>query len=264
MSKLSYIITGQGITAVVDGETMTITSDNPSYGQVLGAIKNGEEPWRIAELFRAALAVKRYMQGAVEVDELLGEVTYNGEPVHNVVVDRILQFMSDGLPVDPLIKFLENLMLNPSARSRAQGYKFLEHKSLPITEDGCFLGYKSVTADFRDHHTGEYDNSVGAKPKMDRGGVDDDFRVACGTGFHIGSLEYGTTFAGAPRVVVCKVNPKDIVSVPEDSECQKLRCCEYEVVAIYQGAINRPLVTADAPYSESFPWDNEDDDDFPF
>ena len=57
MSQLSYIITGTGITAVIDGETMTITRDNPSYGQVLDAIKEGDEPWRIAELFRAANAI---------------------------------------------------------------------------------------------------------------------------------------------------------------------------------------------------------------
>ena len=248
MSKLSYIITGQGITAVVDGETMTITSDNPSYSQVLDAIKIGEEPWRIAELFRAANAVKRYLKGVVEVDELLGEVTYNGEALNNVVVDRILQFMSDGLPVDPLIKFLENLMLNPSRRSIQELYKFLEHKSLPITEDGCFLAYKGVTSDYLDYHTGKYSNTIGSVNKMPRGTVDDDFRVACGTGFHVGSLEYATTFGGDNTVVVCKVNPKDVVAVPEDSSCQKCRTAEYEVVDLFQGAINRPLVDAASPY----------------
>jgi len=249
MSKLSYIITGQGITAVVDGETMTITSDNPSYGQVLDAIKDGEEPYRIAELFRAANAVKRYLQGVVEVDELMGEVTYNGEPVANVIVDRILQFMSDGLPVNPLIKFLENLMLNPSRRSIQELYKFLEHKSLPITDDGCFLAYKGVDDNFKDYHTGKYSNTVGSINKMPRGTVDDDFRVSCGTGFHVGSLEYATTFGNGNTVVVCKVNPKDVVAVPEDSSCQKCRTAEYEVVDLFQGAINRPLVNSASPYS---------------
>lgn len=260
MSKLSYIITGQGITAVVDGETMTITSDNPSYGQVLDAIKRGEEPWRIAELFRAANAVKRYLKGVVEVDELLGEVTYNGETIANVVVDRILQFMSDGLPVDPLIKFLENLMLNPSRRSIQELYKFLEYKALPITDDGCFIAYKGVTSEYLDYHTGKVSNRVGAVNEMARGNVDDDFRVHCGTGYHVGSLDYAKSFGGDQTVVVCKVNPKDVVSVPEDCSCQKLRTAKYEVVDLFQGEIERPLVKAASPYGD-LSFDNSGEDD---
>lgn len=250
MSKLSYIIQpGKGITAVIDGETMTITSDNPSYSQVLDAISDREDPSIIADLFRAANAIKRYLGGnanGVEVDVDAGEVTYKGEPVHNIVVDRILDFMSNGLPVEPLIKFLENLLQNPSRRSIQELYKFLEHKSLPITDDGCFIAYKGVTSDYLDVHSRKFSNRVGAVNEMLRSGVEDDFRVHCGTGFHVGSLEYATSFGS--ETVVAKVNPKDVVSVPEDCQCQKLRTAKYEVVALFQGAIDRPLVEAASPY----------------
>lgn len=246
MSKLSYIITGNGITAVVDGETMTITSDNPSYGQVLDAIKADEHPLRIAELFRAANAIKRYLLGKVEINESEGVITYQGEEINNVVVDRILQFMSEGLPVDPLIKFLEKLMLNPSRRAVQELYKFLEHKSLPLTEDGCFLAYKGVNNDYKDVHSGKFDNRVGAVNEMTRNLVCDDARVACSNGFHVGSLEYATSFG--PVTVVCKVDPADVVSVPLDSGCQKLRTAKYEVVDEYRGAITQALVNSARPY----------------
>jgi hypothetical protein len=251
MSKLSYIITATGITAVIDGETMTVTSDNPSYGQVLDAIKEGAEPSEIAELFRAAIAIKRYFRGTggIEVDEYLGEITYRGEVIHNVVVDRILQFMADDLPVDPLIKFLERLLANPSRRSVEELYTFLEHKALPITEDGCFIAYKGVTDEYLDKHTRTFDNSVGAINSMPRNQVDDDFRVGCSKGFHAGSLEYATGFSST--VVVVKCDPANVVSVPEDCDCQKVRLCSYEVVDKFQGAITRPLVNASAPYADA-------------
>lgn len=246
MSKLSYIITGNGITAVIDGETMTITSDNPSYLQVLGAIKNDEAPQRIAELFRAANAIKRYLLGKVEINESEGVITYAGEEIDNVVVDRILQFMSEGLPVNPLIKFLEKLMANPSRRAVQELYKFLEHKSLPLTEDGDFLAYKGVNSDYKDMHSGTFDNRVGSRHEMQRNLVCDDARMACSNGFHVGSLEYATHFG--PVTVVCKVNPADVVSVPLDSDCQKLRTAKYEVVDEFRGAITAPLVNSAAPY----------------
>ena len=39
------------------------------------------------------------------------------------------------------------------------------------------------------------------------------------------------------RVVIVKVNPKDVVSVPTDCECQKVRTCEYQVIADYEGPL---------------------------
>jgi hypothetical protein len=252
MSKLSYIVTGTGITAVVDGETMTITSDNPSYGQVLDAIKARESASVIADLFRTANAIKRYLTQvpgtAVEVDEDAGEVTYAGEIVHNVVVDRILDFMSQQLPVEPLVRFLDRLMANPSRRSIKELYKFLEYKALPITDDGCFLAYKGVTDEFKDCHTRTFDNSVGAENSMPRSHVDDDFRVHCSKGFHAGSLDYAKGFG--PTTVVVKIDPADVVSVPEDCQCQKVRVCRYKVVDVFQGEITSPLVNSANPYGE--------------
>lgn len=256
MRNIAYIANDNGITAVINGETMTITSDNPTFGQVLEALKDTSVPAEVvAGLFRTANAVKRYLKGKVSIDEGSSTVTYEGEELDNVIVDRILQFMSDGLPVDPLIALLERLMANPSRRAIQELYKFLEHKSMPITEDGCFLAYKGVNEHYMDMHTGTFDNSVGTVNEMPRSKVDDDFRVGCSYGFHVGSLEYATGFG--PVTVIVKVDPADVVSVPEDCGCQKLRTAKYEVIAEYQGAINAPLVNTAAPYT-AFDFDDLD------
>src|SRR5205823_903048 len=97
----------------------------------------------------------------------------------NVVVDRIFQFIEQGLPYKPLLAFLKRLQANPSRRSVEELYKFLEHKALPITEDGFFLGYKGVTDEYRDVHTRKFDNRVGKTNEMPRNAVDDNFLNHC-------------------------------------------------------------------------------------
>jgi hypothetical protein len=254
---IPYIKTDTGLTAILGGQVYTITEDNPSYTQVLDAIAQNEPESVIEELFNAALAINRFMEGNVQVEG--GSVTYKGEPVNNVVADRILEFMTNGLPYEPLVKFLDRLLANPSKRAVEELYAFLQHKNLPITEDGYFLAYKGVRDDYLDVHSGRFSNRPGDVHEMQRNLVDDDARQACSNGFHVGSLEYATTFG--PRTVIVKVDPADVVSVPYDSQCQKCRVAKYEVVTDFKGALERPLHDASAPYSGSSRWDDEDEVD---
>jgi hypothetical protein len=244
---LSYIATPGGITAVIRGEAFTVTSDNPVYNQVLDALRNNEPDYRVEELFRTANAIKRFSKGNIEVVND-SELRYKGEVVHNVVVDRILKFMTEGLPVEPLIAFLNRLLENPSRRSIEELYTFLEHQNLPITPEGKFLAYKGVTEELKDVHSGKFDNSVGQTHSMPRSKVDDDFRKGCSFGFHVGTIEYASSWG--PRVMLVEVDPADVVSVPSDCSCQKLRTAKYSVVAEAQGALTRPLHSASNPYEE--------------
>jgi hypothetical protein len=66
-----------------------------------------------------------------------------------------------------------------------------------------------------------------------------------------GSLESGD------RIVIVKINPKDVVSVPSDCNYEKLRTCRYEVVGEYEGELLKPLYKAD--FSQD---DYEDDDEY--
>jgi hypothetical protein len=116
-----------------------------------------------------------------------------------------------------------------------QLWDFLQNKGIPLTEDGCFLAYKSVRQDFKDHHSGQFDNSPGKVHEMPRNQISDDPRVECHEGFHVGALEYAkNTWSGA-RLVVCKVDPENVVSVPHDHNSQKMRVCKYEVTGHHNG-----------------------------
>jgi hypothetical protein len=249
MTTISYInIPGIGITAVIAGKAYCITSDNSSFREVERAIAAGHDDEYIVELFNAANAVKRYMRGEVQVSECGSVLYYGGKEIHGTIADRILAFMRADLPVGPLIAFLKRLKANVSSRSIEELYKFLEKQFLPITEDGCFLGYKAIRGDWTDKYTGQVWNGVGANPKLARAAVDDDARHDCSFGYHVGSLEYATGFASCgDKVVIVKVDPADVVSVPY-SDANKLRTTSYTVVCEYAGALGSEFACGADPY----------------
>jgi hypothetical protein len=200
-------------------------------------------------------AVATFSDGLVEIKN--GQVTYEGEVVHGSISKRILEFMSKGLPFQPLVNFLNNLMENPSMQSQTELYDFLEHQYLPITEDGHFLAYKAVRSDYMDKYAGKFRNKVGDVCEMRRAKVDDNRGVGCSQGLHAGALNYVAGYGSVDsgdKIVIVKINPKDVVSVPNDCNCEKLRTCRYEVVGEYQGELLKPLYKAE--FSED---DYEDD-----
>jgi hypothetical protein len=170
--------------------------------------------------------------------------------------------MEEGLPSTPYIRFLENLMQNPSSRSRSQLYRFLEHQGLPITEDGCFLAYKGVDENYYDKHTGNISNRIGQRVTMERNRISDDPSIGCHTGLHVGSERYAVDFGD--RTVICKINPRDVVSVPLDCECQKMRVCAYEVTADYAGTMRKTFSNSTDGIGSSFDdydWQYEKEDE---
>ena len=64
---------------------------------------------------------------------------------------------------------------------------------------------------------------------MPRQAVDDNPNNTCSHGLHVCSYEYLKNFTGE-RLVVCKVNPRDVVSIPTDYNHTKMRVCRYEVI----------------------------------
>jgi len=164
------------------------------------------------------------------------------------------------LPYKPLVKFLGKLMDNPSRRSVDELYTFLEHKNMPITAEGNFLAYKGVNNDFTDNYSGKFDNSVGQVLKMRRNGVCDDANLGCSSGFHAGSYDYAKGYAsGGGNLMVVEINPADVVSVPHDCECQKLRTSEYKVVGHYETIEAPPIDDGDESYVQ---WDDSYENEY--
>lgn len=222
-----FIIQGSNLTVVIDGTPHTISNTHVTFEKVKEAIKAGD--WeKVKDIIEPKKVVLNYGQGNVSIQ---GTTLYwKGKPWHNAMATRMIQMLTDGFPIDPMVKFMENLMTNPSNRSVQELYGFLEKNNLPITPDGCFLAYKKVRSDFKDVHSGTFDNSPGQVVSMPRNEVDDESSRTCSHGLHFCSKEYLQHFNGE-RIVIVKINPADVVSIPKNYNESKGRCCRYEVIS---------------------------------
>lgn len=253
----AILISNSGrISAVLGGNSYTVETDHPNYNRILDAVRNSA--WESFKALVDVAASVRSFIGTGKVALVNGAVTFNGETLHNSITDRILNLMNKQLPFEPMVKFLENLMQNPSKRAVDELYGFLEFGNLPITADGHFLAFKNVRKDWKDIHSGTFDNSVGKVCEMPRNKVDEDKDRTCSYGLHFCSQEYLPKFNHADgHTVIVKINPRDVVAIPSDYNNTKGRCARYEVVAELAGEpsdyVGRDVVTDfDFEYNEDY------------
>jgi hypothetical protein len=221
-----YLIQGNNVVVVIKNKPHTISKTHITYQRVVDAIKAAD--WQTVEnIIDPKKVVLNYGNGnvAIQGDKLF----WKGTEMHGAIVKRMVQMLQEGFPVEPLVNFMDNLMANPSYRSVNELYGFLEKNNLPITPDGHFLAYKKVRDDYKDVYSGKFDNSVGQIVEMERNQVNDDARQTCSAGLHFCSEGYLRNFGGA-RVMILKINPRDVVSIPTDYDNSKGRACRYEVV----------------------------------
>lgn len=232
------------LTVVIKSRPYNLAAGHMNFGMVVKELnKENPDVNRIIRLMSQVEAIKEYSDNKVVHKD--GKFFYKGEEIKGVLVTRIKEFMTQNLPYKPLMRFLENLMKNPSARSRELVYTFLENESLPLTPDGCFLGYKGAQANFwsihTGHHTmisgkqnerGEIFYGKGEKVRVPWNEVVDDPNVSCARGLHVGSFNYANGWGGTGgSLVLVKVNPADVVSVTHNCK-EVMRVCAYDVVDI--------------------------------
>lgn len=223
-----FIIQGGNVTVVIDSKPHTISKTHITYQKVVDAIKAGD--WdTVKNIIDPVKVVLNYGQGNVSIQ---GEqLFWKSKPFAGVLATRMITMLQDGFTIEPMVKFMENLMRNPSKRSVDELYGFLEKNNLPLTPDGHFLAYKKVRNDFLDIHSGTMDNSPGTIVEMERNQVDDNKDQTCSTGLHFCGLSYLDHFGGSDsRIVIVKIDPADVVSIPSDYNGAKGRACRYEVI----------------------------------
>lgn len=222
----SYIIQGSNITLVLDNKIHTVSKTHVAYQKVVDAIKAND--WDLVKsVIDPKQAIINYSGGKVTIND--GTLSWNGEVMHSYLATKIVDMLREDLPIEPLVNFMHNLMENPSKRAVDELYGFLEKGAMPITPDGHFLAYKKIRDDYTDCHSGTMDNSVGKIVQMERNAVDDDKDRTCSAGLHFCSRSYLNHFGG-DRIVIVKINPRDVVSIPRDYNDAKGRACRYEVI----------------------------------
>ena len=268
MSTPAYTLTNDSVTVILDGTTLTLRRGAPNFDEARRAVL--DERWDgIVSVMAPGHAVSRWLGDGFTFNE--GAIWFDGEPVDSRLSDRMVKMASKDDNPAALMKFWRRLQNNPSMRSVEQLYGFLENKGIPLDAEGYILAYKSINSDYKDHHTGKCDNTVGQVLAMSRNRISDDPNQACHYGYHVGALEYASTFGGSgSRIVICRVDPADVVCVPYDHSMQKVRVCRYEVMSEqerpdFMSDTYEEVEPEDDDYSDesydSDGWDEEDEDE---
>jgi len=229
---VAHIHTVDGITVIVRGKPYSIANTNKAYDDVVAAVNEGEDEFTIEEIItRNARMVEEAVNLTDGMKYVGGVVMYLGRELHGYAVDKLVELLHGGHETRPLALFLAKLQNNPSKQTVDNLYQFLEFGRIPITKDGNFLAYKAIRSDWKDIHSGTMDNSIGTVVRMDRKAVDDRRDVTCSNGLHVCSFSYLPHFASADgHVVVCEINPADVVAIPNDYNNTKMRVSQYRVV----------------------------------
>ena len=249
------VIPDKSITVFLDGQRFSITSDNKLFAQAFQAYK--EENWdAFVGYVNPEIRLKNLYASYEGIEVKDGNLYVFGDPVHSTLATRVMSFLEHDLDCVHLFKFILKLNLNPSKRAVDELYTFLEHKELPITDNGNFIAYKAVRENYTDKHTGKFLNTIDSVLEMPRNKVDDNKEMGCSYGFHAGTKEYATDFAyGEGHIMEVEINPADVVSIPIDCNYQKLRTCKYKVVAEHELPLTSPV------YASRFETDQDDDVD---
>ena len=244
---MKYTITPDVAIVPIDGKPVFVPATDERYQVLVGHL--------LAKRFAEATALLATPDKLLRTWDArftltpLGEIVLNGETLPALFTGRVLEMAKSGEDPAPIFAFAARLAKNPSENSRAQLFRFLQHKHLAITPEGFVLAYKAVRQDYFDWHSATYKNTPGATLSMPREAVDPDSKGDCRPGFHVGTLSYAQGFEkvkGPSLFLVCRVDPADVVSVPDDCDCQKMRVCSYYVVGHYGAELSSTTSSEDS------------------
>lgn len=273
-----------------NGDSETIPETHVSFKTIIEQLLSGTSTdEKIRELTQVLQTVTRKMSAISERVSVDGNAVYfDGDPLRGEVSDIIKKMFEEGRALDfkPLVNFLEKAATNPSLKSVDDLYRWISKGDLVIDPDGDIVAYKGVSVRSDgvsvsvhsgtafvngEEIKGQIPNVPGTVISMPRSAVNANEMIACSTGLHAGTYAYASSFAS--RLILVKINPRDVVSVPKDSSDQKLRVSRYTVLSqidnrlqsvYYQPTLDEDVDEEDEDgydyeYDENFLEDDEDD-----
>lgn len=235
--KVQYILTfrdeKRALTLTLDNRPVTLTGDDEHFEAAVALVKQDASEAEFKELlFAKAAALEKVFNADSDFTLDGGLARYKDTVLPASLSARLIDMAREGFDLGPMKRFVDNLLENPSNKVLLRLFEFLEFGKMALTDDGCFVAYKKVRADYRDIHSGKFDNSVGQVLRIPRNAVDDNMDNTCSHGLHVCSFDYLKHFGSEAgnHVMVCKINPKDVVAIPPDYNNTKMRVCAYEVI----------------------------------
>jgi hypothetical protein len=228
--ELKYLITPAVLVVVRNGQPLSIDKSHKNFEKIQLALES--KSWQeVLDFIDMKNTITKYSNGRVKVENQ--SVIFDGNKVKGNIASRLLNCLTEenleGL--DAISNFLQRCDENPDFRVVSRLYDFIAHNDLRLDKDGFILAYKVVRKDYLDKHSGTMSNAPGLTVKMKRNLVNPKDEETCSHGLHVCAKGYLKTFGGSgDKVVLCKVDPKDFVSIPTDYNDMKARVCEYFVI----------------------------------
>jgi len=259
---------GEGVVSVIeDGRVRTWSSvSDPNFNHIVAAVHKGKTLDEIPT-YKIPTEIT-HLSSRVTIKNEGGKETlcFDGKPVEGPISDTAMRYRLEGRDIGNIVRFMERLSDNVSFKSRSELFKWLQKQELQIDEEGFVIGYRGLTADRHSQHAGgayvtkrlnngewggpvwvdgHVPNFVGTIVSMNRKDVDDNSGVGCSHGLHVGSEAYARSWADSDTTIVVRVDPADVVSVP-NGDYSKMRVCRYEILSDLQDdADHEPEVNED-------------------
>lgn len=234
---INYICHAAGLSLLIAGQSVSVPTADKRHAALMEALRRGADADEMFQILDAPLVPKiaELPPGVTLKDS---QLRFQGDPIAGTLGERLAQMLCAGFDTSPLTNFLTNLLENPSHRVVENLYKVLERGMLPLTQDGCFLAYLVAQSNWTATSGGlAHICAIGAVQVTPRHRVSEAPEMG---GYRNGYCFYALKdLAGAKapgtHVVVCKINPKDVVGVPQDNAPVALRVSRYEAVNEYLG-----------------------------
>lgn len=231
------------ITVFIGSESFVATHEHPRFFEIIDEVRKADpDDAKLRDLFDLTIGLgDKFERLSERVLVRAGRIHFDGVEVHNHLTDTIARMYLGGMEdFTSLVNFMEKIETNPNPHSREHLFRWLVKHDFTICPDGDFLAYKGVSAEFRSisqgtaivnntQGQGHILNLPGTIVEMPRDQVTFDSHIGCSTGLHAGNWRYARDFS-RDKVLRVKINPRDVVSVPVDSNDEKLRVCRYRVL----------------------------------
>lgn len=268
-----HLIRGNGITGVDNVVALNPESDQPIYQAdskhphwqaiLQGLFNNDPSVFDLFDVQGGLVKKLTALSDRITFDGY--NIRFDGDVQEGPLADHLLRCIESGVQdYAPVVKFWEKVAQNPDDRSREQLFTWLRNCKFTITEEGDILGYKGVVTrgegEFLSSHsgtafvdgkeiTGQIPNRPGTEVTMPRSKVRNDPSTHCSYGLHVGDWSYASNFAKG-AVLEVHVNPRDVVSIPNDESYRKMRCCKYKVVKVRDTESKQPIASFDDEHWE--------------
>lgn len=221
--KATYVLTDNVVSFFnpKDGCGYAASKANPMFSDLLKALDDNNLD-KAVKLVSIANEVEVVSAGLIKNDG--GILKHKNEELNETVTDYLVRNMgrNDGV-IQAVINFMAKCNKNPSRASVDAMWRFVRKNGLILFPDGDLLCYRYCSDDFKDLHSGKFDNSIGKICKMPREEVDDNNNIHCSKGLHAQSYH---NVMNSSTVIEVKVSPENVVSIPV-GEDWKMRCCEF-------------------------------------